>query len=198
VFASLGVRYFISRRPGPDDDLLSPPSFAEFLANCTVPQLENGRFYSAQITAECEGLSDTQLEAKLEGLPPALVSPGAYDDFDTALRFHGAWTRSKFFDGPFRHSISYTDSPGAEVAFAFEGSALTYVFTKSFNRGIALLEIDGVAHEIDLYAGASEWQSRQEFCCLGPGRHVAVLRATGRKRAESQGAFIDLDEWIAR
>ncbi len=198
VFSRLGVRYFISRREGPDDDLLAPSSFAEFIANCTAPQLENGRFYAARITDECDGLSDAQLEAKLEGLPPALVTPGAYDDFDPALRFHGAWTRSRSFDGPYRHSISYTDSPGAEVAFAFQGNGLTYVFTKSANRGIALLEIDGAPHEIDLYGPAPQWRNRVEFCCLGPGPHLAVLRATGRKRPEALDAYIDVDEFIAK
>jgi hypothetical protein len=198
VFARLGIRYFISRRPGPDDDLLSPSSFAEFLANCTTPEIQNGRFYAARITTECEALSDAQLEARLEQLPPAVVSPGAYDDFDPALRFHGSWTRSRAFAGPYRHSVSYSDSPGAEVEFAFEGSALTYIFTKSFNRGIAELRIDGVPHEIDLYSPQTEWQSRMEFCCLGAGRHVAALRVTGRKQAGATDAYIDVDGFVAR
>lgn len=198
TLSHLGIRYFIARRPGPDDDLLSPSSLAEFVANCTATMIENGRFYAAQITRECDGLSDSALEAKLEGMPPALVSPGEYDDFDAALRFHGVWTRSRHFDGPFRHSVSYTDSPGAKASFAFVGSSLTYVFTKSFNRGIADLEIDGAPHEIDLYAAATEWQNRVEFCCLGAGSHLAVLHATGRKRPEATDAYIDLDAFIAR
>ena len=198
VFSRLGVRYFVSRLPGPDDDLLSPWPFAEFLANCTTPILQNGRFYAAEVTPECQSLSDAHLEARLATLPPALVSAGVYDDFDTAIRFHGAWTRSKAFAGPFRHSISYTDAPGAEAAFAFEGSSLTYLFTRSANRGIADLEIDGMPHELDLYAPAVQWQSRIDFCCLAPGSHLVVLRATGRKRAEAQDVYIDLDAFIAR
>jgi hypothetical protein len=60
------------------------------------------------------------------------------------------------------------------------------------------LEIDGEPHEVDLYAPATEWQSRFEICCLAPGGHLAVLRATGRKNEQSQGAYIDLDAFIAR
>ncbi|MGA7236805.1 MAG: hypothetical protein WBY44_14050 [Bryobacteraceae bacterium] len=198
ALSRLGIRYFIARRPGPDDDLLSPSALAEFVANCTATMIENGRFYAAEITHECDGLSDSALEAKLEGMPPALVSPGEYDDFDAALRFQGIWVRSRHFDGPFRHSISYTDSPGAKASFAFIGDSLTYVFTKSFNRGIANLEIDGVPHEIDLYAATTQWQDHVNFCCLGRGRHLAVLRATGGKRAEATDAYIDLDGFIAR
>jgi hypothetical protein len=198
VFSRLGIRYFIARRQGPDDDRLAPSSLAEFVANCTTPLIENGRFYAAENARECDALSDAALEAKIEGMPPALVSPGDYDDFDAALKFHGIWVRSRRFDGPFRHSISYTDSPGAKASFAFQGSSLTYMFTKSFNRGIADLEIDGAPHEIDLYAAATQWQNRVEFCCLGQGRHLAVLRATGRKRPEAAEAYIDLDAFIAR
>ncbi len=198
VVSRLGIRYFISRRPGPDDDLLSPSSFGQFMASCTTTLFENGRFYAARVTPECESLSDTELETKLEMSPPALVSPGTYDDFDPALRFRGAWTRSKGFVGPYRRSVSYTFSPAAEVLFAFEGSELTYVFTKAFNRGIANLEIDGVPHEIDLFAPVPEWQSRLDFCCLGQGPHLAVLKATGRKSEESKDVYIDLDAFIAR
>jgi Dolichyl-phosphate-mannose-protein mannosyltransferase len=198
TFSRLGIRYFIARRPGPNDDLLAPSSLAEFVANCTTPLIESGRFYAAETARECDALSDAALETKLEGLPPAQVSPGDYDDFDAALNFHGIWIRSRHFDGPFRHSISYTDSPGAKASFAFQGSSLTYMFTKSFNRGIANLEIDGTPHEIDLYAAETEWQNRVEFCCLGQGRHLAVLRATGKKRPEAADAYIDLDGFIAR
>ena len=192
VFSRLGIRYFISRRPGPDDDLLSPWPLAEFLANCTTPIIGNGRFYAAATTPQCESLDDAALENKLEALPPALVSPGTYDDFDTAIRFHGAWIRSKSFDGPFRHTISYVDTPGAAAVFAFEGSSLTYNFTRAPNRGIAELDIDGVPHEIDLYAPTVEWKRSEKFD-LTPGSHMAVLRATGRKRDGAQDAYIDLD-----
>jgi hypothetical protein len=198
VLGHFGIRYFIARRPGPDDELLKPSSLAEFVASCTAPLIVNGRFYAAQTTRECDGLSDGALEAMLAAMPPALVSAGDYDDFDAALRFHGVWIRSRDFNGPLRHSISYTDSPGAKASFAFVGSSLTYVFTRSFNRGIADLEIDGAPHEIDLYAATTQWQNRIEFCCLGRGNHLAALRATGRKRPAATDTYIDVDGFIAR
>jgi hypothetical protein len=198
VFTSLGIRYFIGHRPGPDEDAISPLPLGQFLANCTTPEFENGRFYVARITAECESLDDAALESRLENAPPALVSAGVYDDFDPALRFRGAWTRSRGFNGPYRHSISYTNIPSAEATFAFEGQSLTYVYTKAPNRGVARMEIDGVAHAIDLYSPDVQWQARKEFCCLTPGRHLVVLRATGEKQPQSQGAFIDLDAFIAK
>ena len=177
---------------------LSVLSLEGYLDAHTAPEFENGRFYVARIIPECESLSGADLEAWLAKLPPALVSPGVYDDFDPALRFHGLWTRSREFNGPYRRSISYTNIPGAEATFAFEGKSLTYVYTKAPNRGLARIEIDGVAHAIDLYSPKVQWQARTEFCCLAPGRHLVVLRATGEKQPQSQGVYIDLDAFIAR
>ncbi|MGA3240487.1 MAG: glycosyltransferase [Bryobacteraceae bacterium] len=198
VFASHGIRYFIAHRTGPDEDPIFPMELGEFLANCTAPQFENGRFYAARMIPECESLGGADLEAWLAKLPPALVSPGIYDDSDPALRFHGIWTRSREFARPYRHSISYTNIPGADVTFAFQGESLTYVYTKAPNRGLARIEIDGVAHAIDLYSPSPQWQTRTQFCCLAPGRHLVVLRATGEKQPQSQGVYIDLDAFIAK
>ena len=197
-FASLGIRYFIAHRTGPDEDPIFPAELGEFLANCTAPEFENGRFYVARIIPVCESLGGADLEAWLARLPPALVSPGVYDDSDPALRFHGLWTRSREFNGPYRHSISYTNIRGAEVTFAFQGESLTYVYTKARNRGLARIEIDGVAQAIDLYSPSVQWRARTQFCCLAPGRHLVVLRATGEKQPQSQGAYIDLDAFIAK
>ena len=65
IFASLGIRYFIAHRPGPDEEPIFPMALGEFLANCTTPEFENGRFYVARITSECESLSGADLEAWL-------------------------------------------------------------------------------------------------------------------------------------
>jgi hypothetical protein len=198
VFASLGIRYFIAHRPGPDEDPIFPIELGQFLANCTTPEFENGRFYAARMTANCESLSGAELEAWLANLPPALVRPGAYDDLDLALRFRGLWTRSRDFIGPYRHSISYTNIPGAETTFAFQGTSLTYVYSKADNRGMAQLIIDGASHTIDLYSPTVQWQAQTAFCCLAPGRHLVVLRATGEKQPKSTDVYIDLDAFIAK
>jgi hypothetical protein len=197
IFASLGIRYFIADRPGPDDDPIFPIELGEFLANCTTPEFENGRFYVAKITAPCESLSDPDLEVWMANLPLALVRPGIYDDLDLALRFRGPWTRSRDFVGPYRHSVSYAYAAGAQATFAFEGTSLTYVYTKAVNRGIAQITIDGEPHSIDLYSPTVQWQARTSFCCLPAGRHLVTLRATGEKQPRSQDTYIDLDAFIA-
>jgi hypothetical protein len=130
-------------------------------------------------------------------LPTVVVPPGAYDDFDPAILYHGDWSKSKDFEGPDHHTISFADAGGAEVLIAFQGSALTYVFTRAPNRGVASITIDGVPQdEIDLYSPKIEWQTRHKFCCLGAGRHLAVVRVAGRNDPKSSGQFIDLDSFV--
>jgi hypothetical protein len=109
----------------------------------------------------------------------------------------GDWTRSSDFDGPARHTISFSEIAGSEVSFPFEGKALTYVFTKAPNRGIAAVSIDGARErEVDLYSARIQWQSRARFCCFAPGRHVATIKVTGKKSAAATGVFIDLDQLV--
>jgi hypothetical protein len=78
----------------------------------------------------------------------------------------------------------------------FEGKALTYSYTKADNRGMALVSVDGVDQgTVDLYSAQNEWQSHTRFCCFPAGRHIAVVRVTGRADPRSKGKFIDLDSF---
>jgi len=73
------------------------------------------------------------------------------------------------------------------------------VFTKAPNRGLATVRIDGVLKDpIDLYSPVIEWQTRQEFCCLASGRHLAVISVSGGKNPKSSGLFIDVDSFVVQ
>lgn len=184
---SWNVEYFISPKPGMGDEI-KPPVFKEMLERCTQPVFEQGGEYLARLESDCR--------------PPKervamLVRRGFYDDFDPALVYRGDWNNDRNFAEPDQHTISFTDLPGAEVEIAFEGKALTYVYTKAANRGIASVTVDGVDQgAVDLYSAETQWQSRTRFCCFAAGRHVAVIRATGKADPQSKGKFIDLDSFI--
>jgi hypothetical protein len=178
-----GVRYFIARKPTAGD-YTRPPALRELLETCTTPEYEAGDFYLARLEPNCVPRVKNEI----------VVPPGYYDDFDPAIRYRGDWTNSDKFDGPFQHTVSFSNIPGAEAAFAFEGTALVYMYTKAPNRGLAAITIDGVSKgAIDLYSPAVEWQASSRFCCLGPGKHAAVIRVLGQKNAGSTGQFVDLD-----
>jgi len=178
-----GVRYFIAPKPAAGE-YAGPPALQVLLATCTTPEYEAGDFYLARLEPDCA-------QRVGDGM---VVPPGVYDDFDPAIRYRGDWDHSDKFDGPFLHTISFTDIPEAEAALAFAGKAVVYMYTKAPNRGLAAITIDGVSKgTIDLYSPTVEWRSSSRFCCLGPGKHVVAIRVTGRNNPGSTGRFVDVD-----
>ena len=186
LMQSWHVEYFISPKPGTDEEV-KPAVLAEMLERCTDVEFEHGDQYLAKLEPACRPAP--------ERVAP-LVQPGFYDDFDPALLFRGDWTKDRAFADADRHTITFTNVPGAEVEIDFVGKALVYTYTKAFNRGIASVTVDGVEQgPVDLYSQKVEWQQHTRFCCFEPGKHVAVVRLTGRANARSKGTFIDLDSF---
>ena len=186
LMQSWNVEYFISPKPGMGDEI-KPPAFREMLERCTEAEFEQGSEYLARLQPACR---------PREERTAVVVRRGFYDDIDPALVYRGDWTHHTGFAEPDRHTVSYTDAPGSEVEIAFEGKALTYVYTKAANRGIASVTVDGVDHgTVDLYSAETQWQSRIRFCCFSAGHHEAVIRATGLADPRAKGRFIDLDSF---
>ena len=176
------VEYFISPKLQKVDSV-EPAVLQELLERCTQPVFEQGGENLARLEPECRWVA-------------IVVHRGTYDDFDPAPIYRGDWRHDRTFAQPENHTVSYTDSRGAEVEIDFEGKALTYVYTMAANRGIASIAVDGVDQgTVDLYSADTKWQSRKRFCCFTPGRHVAVIRATGEANPQAKGKFIDLDSF---
>jgi hypothetical protein len=185
------VEYFISRKPAHGEPV-RPPILQELLSICATPEYEYDAYYVAKLEPDCDVTSAARRKE-----PTIVGSPGFYDDFDPAIVFRGSWDHDESFDGPARHTVSYTDVPGAEMAFAFEGRGLTYVFTKAPNRGVASIAIDGADQgSMDLYSPAIEWQAKRRFCCFAAGRHLLVIRVAGKADPQSSGRFVDVDGLI--
>jgi len=182
------VGYLIARKPTARD-YTHPAALKDVLDNCTVPEYEFRYYYVARLERDCKTL------APATPLRPVLTaSRGVYDDIDPFVLFRGDWERSDRFDEAYQKTVAFTDTVGAEAALAFEGDAVTYVYTKAPNRGIAEITIDGVSKgSFDLYSAAIQWRSRLNFDGLGSGRHVFVLRVTGANRGGAEGAFVDID-----
>jgi hypothetical protein len=186
LMKSWGVQYFIASKPAVEDDV-KPAALREMLERCTEPEYELDNQYLARWLPTCQPQQERA---------PVVVSPGFYDDYDPAVVFRGDWTKSSAFEGPDRHTISYTDVPGSEAQIVFEGKALTYEYTKAPNRGLAEVTIDGQSQgTVDLYSANIEWRIHTRFCCFGPGKHVAIIRVAGRANPKSTGRFIDLDSF---
>jgi hypothetical protein len=181
------VRYLIARKPTASH-YARPLTLRELLDQCTIAEYAFGEFYVARLEPVCRAGATHPLE------PVLIAKPGIYDDFDPSILLRGDWERADQFEQAFRHTVTFTDVVGAEIRFAFEGSELTYVFTRAVNRGIAAVTIDGAGKgTIDLYSVDPEWRSSAVFTGLGAGRHLLVIRVTGESRAGSTGKYVDLD-----
>lgn len=195
------VGYFIVEKLAPDDQTV-PPALEALLSACTVPEYVSGAFSLARLRPDCgppaaAPPADSRVEVDPAKQP--VLPEGVYDDFNPSIAFRGDWAHDKSFDGPYGHTISYSDTPEAEVSIAFQGTALTYVFTRAPNRGIAAVTIDGDApHTIDLYSADVEWRARQTFCCFNAGKHRATIEVTGQSNRKSTGRFVDLDSFVVQ
>jgi hypothetical protein len=137
-----------------------------------------------------------------EGRPPAdsaavprdPVPPGRYDDADPRIALNAAWTRDTQFPDADQHTVSYSNIPGASASLAFHGNAITYMYTRASNRGIAEVWIDGVREDrLDLYSLRTVWRSQSRYDGLGAGEHIIEIRVTGERDPRATDCFVDLD-----
>jgi len=187
-----GVEYFMGPKPTVQEPI-KPAALKAVIEHCTAPEYAVGNYYLAHLVPDCGS------GGSLNAAPARLVTAvrGFYDDSDPLLVYRGEWSHDTSFSEPDRHTVSYTDVPGGEIAFAFEGRQFTYEFTKAPNRGIASVTVDGlVKGEVDQYAPRIEWKSTRVFCCFGPGRHEATISVTGRHDSAATARFVDLDGLI--
>ena len=122
------VHYLIARKPTASH-YARPLALRELLDQCTIAEYVFGEFFVARLEPVCSTV------APLPAEPVLTAKPGTYDDLDPTILLRGDWERGDEFDSAFEHTVTYTDIPGAEIRFAFEGGELTYVFTKAANRG---------------------------------------------------------------
>jgi hypothetical protein len=121
-------------------------------------------------------------------------APGRYDDLEQRIEYSGSWFHDLQFPESFDQSITYSETPGSALRIAFTGSAITYVFTKALNRGIAEVSIDGhPTARVDQYSAQPAWQSTRRFDGLNPGSHTLEVWVSGQKDPHSAGVFVDLD-----
>lgn len=121
---------------------------------------------------------------------------GTFDDISDDIVYLGLWSHASFPQAA-AGTVSFSNSPGAVARLSFEGSEITWVYTKAFNRGIAEVKLDGIARgDIDLYSPKIVWQARKTFDGLSPGKHTFEVIVAGRKQAASTDQYVDVDALI--
>ncbi len=184
------IRYVVAPKPAYDVEV-HPAAIQSLLDACTTPEYQSTGFYLARIEPGCA----TPQHAQRVPLP---MQPGAYDDFDPSIVYDGPWIRDRRFSEPFAHTLTYINVPGATVRFAFNGSLLSYVYTKAANRGIAAVDIDGVRQPpVDLYSAETAWHHLSMFK-VPPGRHTATITVDPDKNSKSSDRYIDVDGFVVQ
>ena len=138
--------------------------------------------------------TDSSLPDATAAVPWATVPPGRYDDSDARITLNAAWTRDTQFPDADQHTVSYSNIPGASASLLFHGQAITYVYTRASNRGIAEVWIDGVRRDRpDLYSPRTIWRSQSRYQGLGDADHTIEIRVTGERNPRANNCFVDLD-----
>ena len=121
---------------------------------------------------------------------------GTFDDTSDDIEYTGPWTHGLFREAA-GGTVSFSNSPGAAARLSFEGSEITWVYAKAFNRGIAEVKIDRVSRgDVDLYSPKIVWQSRKTFDGLTPGKHTFEVIVAGRKDRAATDQYVDLDALV--
>jgi len=134
------------------------------------------------------------------GCPPSDVLPlqlnGTFENGNEELTYGGQWFSGSFHEAA-SGSIMFSNQPGASAKLSFEGNEITWVYSRAFNRGVAVVKLDGASRgEIDLYDPKIIWQTRKTFTGLGAGKHTFEVIVTGKKAAAATDSYVDVDELI--
>lgn len=149
-----------------------------------------------------DGRLSVRLRALTPGVPERALKPcdaGLIDDQSSRLKYRGHWRTLQRFGLACGGTLSYTSEPGAEVSLIFNGTSVTYVFTRAYTRGRVEVLIDGGRREvIDQFSAGIEWRSEAAYDGLAAGRHTIAIRALHSKAAASTAYDIDVDGFVVR
>lgn len=133
-------------------------------------------------------------------------SQGTYENSTPGLGYFGTWTHNttccSWASGG---NLSWSNIADNGVTFTFKGSAITYRFTKAYNRGKVKITTDGEFQEvIDLYADPPNGPNNcrclpmqtKTYYFPNNGVHTINITVTGDKNTLAADRFVDIDTLI--
>lgn len=139
------------------------------------------------------GTAYTDLDAYVVNI---IRQQGTHDNASSAIRYLGSWTHGTGWQGPTNGTISWSNTADDAIVFTFIGDGITYWYSKVWNRGIAKVTIDGnFVQTIDLYNPNVVWLQSIRWP-LAFGTHTIHIAMTGDKHPNSQGTYIDVDQFV--
>jgi hypothetical protein len=173
------------------NDYASAPTRWQMVKTWSVPAGDH--------TIEVIGHNDTaynDLDAFVVNVNAA--PPATYDDSNTSrVGYVGTWTHSTGLPA-YNGTESYSKNTEDAFKVTFNGSSITYCFSKYPNRGIAGIYIDGVNYgTIDMYKPApTQWTYCQSPYNLPSGIHTLHVVVTGTKNQSATDCWVGVDKII--
>jgi hypothetical protein len=119
------------------------------------------------------------------------------DDRSPEVHYEGRWRRVEKFGEACGGTLTYSEAPDARATFQFSGTAVTYVFTKAYARGVAEVSIDGVKRGvIDQYFRGIAWRAHVTYSGLAAGAHSITIRPLHQKTTDARAFDIDIDGFV--
>lgn len=126
--------------------------------------------------------------------PPRLT--GSFNAASGEIEYSGQWRHAPDSSAA-GGALSSSDTPGSAALLEFEGTGVTWVYSKGSNGGFASVLIDGIPrNDVDLYSASTVRQSSTTFGGLAPGKHRFELVVAGRKNPSAAGQSINIDALI--
>jgi hypothetical protein len=189
----IGVRWFVA--PLDYSRAGGGGMISGFLTRYTVPASTAGIL---ELRGWKPGATDELAHAQAEH-PLKPCDAGLIDDQSSQPQYRGRWRTLRQFGLACGGTLSYTDEPGAEVSLAFNGTSVTYLFTRAYTRGKVEVLIDGGHRDvIDQFSSGIEWRSEMTYGGLAPGQHTITIRSLHSKAAASTDYDVDVDGFAVR
>jgi hypothetical protein len=128
-----------------------------------------------------------------------IIGGGIYDDTHSRFQYIGGWTLGTATTGAagaYNQTLHWSPTPEDGATFTFDGYQLTYVYSKAWNRGKAVITIDGNNYgDVDLFWPSVVWGQCISYD-LPPGIHTVNITVANRKNPASNNFFVDVDRLI--
>ena len=121
------------------------------------------------------------------------------DDTSKAVSYDTNWETGSW-DGYIHNTVHYAWKTGSKASFSFSGKGLKLVAATNADHGIGEVFLDGTSVDtLDFFSEAGVLQ-KIVFAdsMLSPGAHTFKIEATGTKRTEASGSYIDIDAFLLK
>jgi hypothetical protein len=212
-----GTVHLVSGGAGPQSPQYTLPTPAWNLAYVTRFHYVQAEVDDAVVSfraVDTEGVVFDRWKMPLRGQPETLFEGTPFvmaDDRDAELKYNNPWKcddqRNARWSNPtwqqhrldhqcWRNHASCSKTAGDHVSFAFNGTSIAWIGTRSKEHGMADVYIDGVLDRagVDAFLPKKAYQQAiYEKGGLAPGNHEIKIVVTGKKNPAATDHWVEID-----